>query len=534
MAGERRFTRIPPESSGDRVGMNCFLEIAYTGATGTFNVGDVVDGVSSGVSGVVSYARADTGTTGIIVIDLSRASRENNTFATVGENLQVDAVTIAQSDTVGIEIYIPKYNLASGDNPTRLQTVDEQGAAQIRFSEGPAQLDAFGKLRTSESYVAGGYNFSGGLSGDFTSETATGGTVTHDATAGHIVLDATTSSGSASYYTSDLWHHYFAGVSQLGYFSLYNGDVGKTNNRRRWGMFDEFNGVFFELNGTTLYAVIRTNTSGSVTETRVAQSDWTTDVLDGSGSAENLSTLTLDLTAINLYWIDYEWLGAGRVRFGIFWNGQRITCHTYNPTNSPAWSKYGGFPIRYENENTGAAGSSSELRVVCCAVHSEADLDDLAQYAPVLYTNIGPVSVNTTADIYLGTLKTTANTHDCYLPMSFDVMAVEGANDATIEIEFTMGSTLTTPSFTQISDSNLEIDTAGSVNTPGTLLQKSWHKGGDRINFVVQNLQHGAYKTKANGESFSITLTATRIDGVTSNADVYVAFDFRDFRNQYG
>ena len=534
MAGERRFTRIPPESSGDRVGMNAFIEVGYTGATGAFSIGDTVNFVTSGLGGEIAYVRVDTGTTGIIVIDLDADSRENNLVATVAENIQVDAVTIAQAATAGIEVYLPKYNLASGTNPLNLQEVDAFGSGHIRFSEGPAQLDAFGKLRISESTVIGNYSFQAGLGIDFTPETSTGGTVTHDATAAHAVLNTTTTSGSASYFTSNLWHHYFPGISSLGMFSLYHGDVGKANNRRRWGSFDEYNGIFFELDGTTLNAVVRSSVSGSVVETKIAQTDWSEDVLDGTGGASNKSNITLDITNINLYWIDYEWLGAGRIRWGVYYNGQRITCHVYNHSNSSSWAKYGSFPIRYENENTGAAGSSSELRVVCCAVHTEADVEPVAQFGNPVYVTVGPVAVNTTADIYVNSLKTTTDTHDTYLLTSIGYMAIEGANNAAVKLDFKAGTTLTTPSWAQIGTSNFELDTAGSENVAGALISAVLIKGNGREPENQTSLQNGSYKSFANGESFSATMTATRVDGIAANCDLYLTYAFREFRNFYG
>jgi hypothetical protein len=100
------------------------------------------------------------------------------------------------------------------------------------------------------------------------------------------------------------------------------GDTGKANVVRRWGYFDEENGLFWELDGTTLYAVQRSSTTGSVVDTRVAQANWNRDSLDGTIRYD------LDVTKTNLYWMDFQWLGVGIVRFGVYENdGTKTTCH---------------------------------------------------------------------------------------------------------------------------------------------------------------------------------------------------------------
>ena len=200
MAGERRFTRIPPESSGDRVNMGVCLEIAYNGASNTFAVGDTVSLVTSGISGDISYVRADTGTTGIIIVQPDDTTRETNLSVTDGENIQVNAVTYAQAVAdSSFDLYTNKTQIVSSDNDLHGQKVDSFGSAYIRFSEGPAQLDAFGKLRSSQSYVIGDYIFNQDLlPGYMQSDTVTGGTVTHDSTAGAALLSTTTSSGSTA------------------------------------------------------------------------------------------------------------------------------------------------------------------------------------------------------------------------------------------------------------------------------------------------------------------------------------------------
>ncbi len=100
-----------------------------------------------------------------------------------------------------------------------------------------------------------------------------------------------------------------------------------------------------EYRGTTI-------TSGSViitkrTQQRVPQSQWNIDKCDGTGP----SGYTLDLTKMQMIYIDYSWYGAGAIRFG-FKNqrGEVIYAHRMPNANlrTEAYMRSGNLPARYE------------------------------------------------------------------------------------------------------------------------------------------------------------------------------------------
>lgn len=184
-------------------------------------------------------------------------------------------------------------------------------------------------------------------------------------------------------------------------------------SKTRIGLFDEQNGFFFEYDGQTLYAVRRASVdqlSGSVSVTngspvvtgtstrfadqlkpgdyvairgmsylvlsitsdtnmivspeyrgvtisnvsvskrvqqRFAQSTWNIDPCNGTGP----SGYNLDLTKMQMLYIDYAWYGAGAARFG-FKNqrGEIIYCHRIPNANlrTEAFMRSGNLPARYE------------------------------------------------------------------------------------------------------------------------------------------------------------------------------------------
>jgi hypothetical protein len=126
--------------------------------------------------------------------------------------------------------------------------------------------------------------------------------------------------------------------------------------RRRFGIFDADNGAFFEDNGGVYSYVTRSKTSGSVVETRVLRDDWNGDKLDGNGFSQH----TADPTKQQMIHIEYEWYGAGQVKFAWVIGGETIVSHTFNHANTidKVWCSTPFLPIRVELENViGAAGT---------------------------------------------------------------------------------------------------------------------------------------------------------------------------------
>jgi len=143
----------------------------------------------------------------------------------------------------------------------------------------------------------------------------------------------------------------------------------KTGLRQRVGYYNDYNGIYFEVNNSTINFVERSYVSGGLAETRVSQSSWNGDKLDGTGP----SGLTLDTSKAQIFWMDIEWLGVGSVRTGFIINGQIIVCHIFNHANliSSTYITTASLPLRYEIKNTAATSSSSTLKQICSTVISE-------------------------------------------------------------------------------------------------------------------------------------------------------------------
>jgi len=253
------------------------------------------------------------------------------------------------------------------------------------------QLDAFGRLRTSNPFTL--FDSQNRYAADtaFDSSTATGGTATYVANASAVALTTTTSSGSSAIRQSLRLFPYQPGKS-LFTMMTFSMNSAKTGLRQRVGYFGINNGVYLEQNDSTVSMVLRTFTSGSVDNSRfVTQANWNGDPLNGTGT----SGITLDLTKTQILFFDFEWLGVGDVRCGFIINGQFIICHTFRNANaiSLVYMQTAILPIRYEITNTAATASGSTLQQICCTVMSEGGYEQSSQ----------PYSARQTATITVGT-----------------------------------------------------------------------------------------------------------------------------------
>lgn len=85
-------------------------------------------------------------------------------------------------------------------------------------------------------------------------------------------------------------------------------------------------------------------------ETKIPQSQFNLDRLDGTGP----SGYNIDLSRMQMFYVDYSWYGAGFIRWGVRGpEGDVIYCHKManNNVNSEAYMRSGNLPGRYETVN---------------------------------------------------------------------------------------------------------------------------------------------------------------------------------------
>jgi hypothetical protein len=232
--------------------------------------------------------------------------------------------------------------------------------------------DAFGRTRTSSPLTL--FDSSFRYNDNSLWSTLTGGTTTTSAssqftqTQGLVELKVDALSGSKVYRETTKVFAYQPGKS-LQIMCTFTLNQAKTNLRQRVGYFGVDNGIYLELDDSTLYMVERSITSGSLSSNRIPQSQWNVDKLDGTGS----SGIVLDISKAQILFADIEWLGLGTVRTGFVINGQFVPCHYFHHANlvDTTYITTASLPLRYEIENKAATSGSSKLKQVCSTVISE-------------------------------------------------------------------------------------------------------------------------------------------------------------------
>jgi hypothetical protein len=309
----------------------------------------------------------------------------------------------------------------------------------------------------------------------------------------------------------------------------------KQNLRQRVGYFGADNGIYFELDGATgdtAYFVERSLVTGITSETRVPQSEWNQDKLDGTGE----SGMTLDITKGQIMWSDIEWLGLGTVRVGFVIDGQFIHCHSFHHANkiSSTYITTASLPIRYEITNTGVTTSTSTLKQVCSSVMSEGgyELRGLQQGIETPVTS--PVDLPTPAGIYYPVisirLKTTPNRLDAIVILTA-ISLLGVTNNANYNWQVRASATTTGGIWVSAGvDSAVEYKIDGGAVSGGRVLASGFLNSTQQSSVPVDILKEALFKFQLerdglSGIPYELTLVcATSIAG----ADILAAMDWEE------
>ena len=177
-------------------------------------------------------------------------------------------------------------------------------------------------------------------------------------------------------------------------------------------------------------------------DNRIAQSAFNIDRLDGTGP----SGYTIDLTKMQMFYVDYSWYGAGFVRFGVRGpDGNVIYCHKLinNNVNYLAYMRSGNLPGRYETNTFskttfmtgGASGLGTSLQPTDATVYVANTTG---------FPNSGTILVRTANNGGLGYSNTEYITYTGLTSNSFTGLIRGQAGNTAIFANTTLGSTTLT------------------------------------------------------------------------------------------
>jgi hypothetical protein len=264
----------------------------------------------------------------------------------------------------------------------------------VNYSQ--SSYDAFSRIRVSSPHTLFQISHNNGKQNTLMCEKlSNGGTSTYLPNESAVDLSVSTTANSEVIRQSREYITYQPGKSLL---ILLTGVLNSNSNGNaclsRIGYFDDNNGIYFQYTNQTISVVKRSRVSGSVVNTIVNQSEWNIDSLDGSG----ISGMIIDPTKAQIFIIDLEWLGVGRVRCGIDYQGTIYYCHQFinSNINTTTYMTRATLPIRYQINNTGTSTGSGKLKMICSTVASEGGYNPLGRIFSAGRGNGSSISVSTT------------------------------------------------------------------------------------------------------------------------------------------
>ena len=421
----------------------------------------------------------------------------------------------------------------SSSNPlpvTGTVSISTTSSASVTFP--PIATDAFGRLRTStpltlfdSSHRYRDNNLWSGL------VVGTGSTVGFVTTQGLINIGIGTTAGCSVIRETTKVFSYQPGKS-LQVLNTFIMNPAKANLRQRVGYFGADNGMYLELDGSTLYFVERSLSTG--TTTRVAQSDWNIDTMLGAGHL-NPSGVTLDISKAQILWMDIEWLGLGTVRLGFVVDGKFIHCHSFHHANliTSTYITTASLPLRYEIANTGITTSSSTLKQVCSSVISEGGYELRGIQQAVGTPVQTPVDLTTAGTYYTVVsirLKATPNRLDAIVIMT--ALSILGiTNNATYNWQVRASGTSSGATWTDAGvDSAVEYKIGGGTYTGGRILASGYAYGSNQGSTSIDILKEALFKFQL--ERDALTRTPYELSIVcaadANGADIHASMDWEE------
>lgn len=337
---------------------------------------------------------------------------------------------------------------------------------KIAYSDSP-NLDAFGRLRMSELTsileVSQVYD-----KRPYVVDEVTGGTVTSTFNMGlsQVTMSGT---GANSYVIRQtfVFAPYQPGKSMIFEGSFSNFQL-ESNVIKRVGQFNadsgstytqNLDGYFLESNGVTNKISFQVWRSGTLTLS-ADTSIWNTDY--------DVSSINWSLTQLMM--VDYQWLGVGRMRFYMVFDGLFYLMYERTGTNNldKVYMTSPNQPIRYELRTSGGSGS---FNMICSQASVEGTQNQLWIPCAITYPQTATFVTANTKYAWLG-MKMNSGYEKISLLLQ-EVSLINTSNDdylVTIEIDPVISGTYSFSASSQTEILKSYGDGSQTVTTTGNLI----------------------------------------------------------------
>lgn len=353
-----------------------------------------------------------------------------------------------------------------------------------------SNFDAFGRFRVSQITSLMDVKLLGDA-GDSIIDTVSGGggLTTYDIDDSSITL-STASDGDYIIRQTFQVNPYQAGKSQ-SILMTFSGFQPETNVTKRIGYYNSttispyasgHDGLFLESSNSEVSINIYHN--GVATES-TAQSQFNLDKLDGTGA----SGITVDWSKCQIIAIDFEWLGVGRVRWGLNIDGITVPFHESlhaNNTLTVPYMRSPNKPLRWEIRQAGAGSGS--FKQICGTVGTEGGLNVLGDINSV---NNGITPVIGTADTRHALLGIRLRDDYTEKIASLTELSVFGSTKDDrflweLRLNPTVASTFTYSDY-ENSGVQVAVGVAANIVSGGRLIQSGYAESRNSLDIIIKN-----------------------------------------------
>jgi hypothetical protein len=302
-------------------------------------------------------------------------------------------------------------------------------------------LDAFGRLRVSETTSLLELKYDQDKLPNQVDEVVIGSaSSTLDPTNACVIMSVSNTGGYVIRQSKER-AIYQPGKSQLCEFSFSDFEL-SSNVIKRVGYFSsttaatydsQFDGIFLESNG------VNNKISFQIWKTGTLVLSAATDTWDSS----QIDPSTINWSKTNLMVVDFQWLGVGRVRFGMNLSGSTYVFKTNSGANNldDVYMTSPDQPIRYEIRSSGGTGSFHQI---CSAINDEGTRNTIKRTGSVSQTTVTTLATSGTKYPLIGIRPSV--TYDQVSIQLTNTQILNTSNDnflVTVEINPTISSGMT-------------------------------------------------------------------------------------------
>lgn len=397
-------------------------------------------------------------------------------------------------------------------------------------------VDAFGRLRVVQPFTLFESSHRFADNGLFvTSNTASNSSVTFVENQSTIDMTVGTTENAEVLRETKRVFSYQPGKSLL-IINTFAMSTPKANLRQRVGYFGQSNGIYLENDGTTNYFVKRSNTTGTVTETRVSQSNWNVDKFDGTGYSSQIGDEDhvngVDVSKTNIFWMDIEWLGVGDVRCGFVVDGKFLPAHIFHHDNreTTPYMTTASLPLRLEIKNTGDTTGSSTLKQICSSVISEGGYQLFGTQQAVGTSIDSPIDLTTAGTYYpVISLRLKQGRLDAIVILT--ALSILAISNAFYNWQLRSGSTSSGGTWVSAGDdSAVEYKINGTSVTGGRILASGYTGASNQASGPIDILKEALFKFQLERNSFTNTPFELSLVAATSfnGADIHGSMDWEE------